>query len=269
MTDRARATFLFALYSLEITEVINRVVGAGASSNHEVQVLTHLFNAGPTSRRGLRELTGLSRSGVTQLVGRLEELGLVSSVQGADDKREVLCALTRGGRRRLRKLNDALGDYFVSSMSLVKQLVELLTDQPVVAERHERSTPLEVAGHMGAAGALVSRQLDTELGVHGVRPRLALATLASSGHVRPAQLAEMLGVSSGGLTYLVDQLESDALVQRSYGGVAHDRRAVVIRLTESGRAAAELMAHVLYEHADDVAASLSETLPSCAGRDNG
>ena len=122
---------------------------------------------------------------------------------------------------------------------------------------------------MGAAGASVSRQLDTELGVHGVRPRLALATLAVSGTARPAQLAEMLGVSSGGLTYIIDQLESDGLVQRSYGGVEHDRRAVVIRLTESGRAAAELMADVLYEHADDIAAALSETLTSRAGRDNG
>lgn len=268
MTDRARATFLFALYSIEITEVIDDVVGAGSSSNHEVQVLTHLFNVGPTSRRGLADLTGLSRSGVTQLVGRLEELGLVSSVQSLDDRRQVLCALTAGGRRRLRKLNDALGDYFVSSMPLVKELVELLTDRRIVPGEHERSTPLEVAGHMGAAGALVSRQLDTELGVHGVRPRLALATLASSGDARPLQLAELLGVSSGGLTYIIDQLEADGLVQRSYGGVEHDRRAVVIRLTQSGRAAAELMADVLFEHADDVAGALAETQPSGAARDN-
>ena len=101
-----------------------------------------------------------------------------------------------------------------------------------------------------------------------MRPRLALATLASSGDARPVQLAELLGVSSGGLTYIVDQLESDGLVQRSYGGVEHDRRAVVISLTQPGDAAAELMADVLYEHADDIAGALAETLPSCAALDN-
>jgi DNA-binding MarR family transcriptional regulator len=227
-----------------------------------VQVLSHLFEAGPTSRRELADLTGLSRSGLTQLVGRLEQLGLVDSVQSTEDRRQVLSVLTGGGRRRLRELGDALDDYFVSSASLVKELVELLTDQDIDGNERERGTPLEIAGRMGAAGSLVSRRLDAELIVGGVRPRLALATLAHWGDARPVQLAELLGVSSGGLTYVVDQLESDGLVRRSYGGVTHDRRAVVIRLTEAGRAAAGLMADALFEHADELGRALAETLTS-------
>jgi DNA-binding MarR family transcriptional regulator len=213
--DRARAVFLFAQYSVEITEVIDRAVGRGQSGNHEVQVLSHLFEAGPTSRRELADLTGLSRSGLTQLVGRLEQLGLVDSVQSTEDRRQVLSVLTGGGRRRLRELGDALDDYFVSSASLVKELVELLTDQDIDGNERERGTPLEIAGRMGAAGSLVSRRLDAELIVGGVRPRLALATLAHWGDARPVQLAELLGVSSGGLTYVVDQLESDGLFRGS------------------------------------------------------
>ena len=87
MNERARAAYLFALYSVEISEVIDGVVGAGSSSNHEVQVLTHLFNVGPTNRRGLRELTGLSRNGIGHLVARFDQLGLVDSVQSVNDKR--------------------------------------------------------------------------------------------------------------------------------------------------------------------------------------
>ena len=91
--------------------MIVAAVGGSNSSNHEVQVLTYLFGVGPTSRRGLGELTGLSRSGINKLVGRLEELGLVNSVRSVDDKRQVLCVLSRGGRRRLHDLDDALADY--------------------------------------------------------------------------------------------------------------------------------------------------------------
>jgi DNA-binding MarR family transcriptional regulator len=260
MTDRARATYLFALYSVEITEVIDGVVGAGSSSNHEVQVLTHLFNAGPTNRRGLRELTGLSRNGIAQLVGRLDELGLVSSTHGLDDKRVVLCALTRSGRRRIRELGTTLEEFFESSAPFVTEIVELLTGERAVVREHQRGTPLEIAGLMGGAGASLSRRLDEELGVNGLRPRLALATLAVWGTARPVQLADLLGVSSGGLTYIIDQLESDGLVQRTYGDVAHDRRAVVIALTPAGRASAQIMADLLHDHADDLAGALAETL---------
>lgn len=260
MTDRARAAYLFALYSVEITEVIDGVVGAGSSSNHEVQVLTHLFSVGPTTRRGLRELTGLSRNGVTQLVGRLDELRLVKSVQSPDDKREVLCALTRGGRHRVRQLGGTLDEFFASAAPSVMEIVELLTDRPVEPSETDRLNPLEIAGRMGAVGALLSRRLDEDLGVSGLRPRLALSTLAVWGTARPAQFADLLGVSSGGLTYIIDQLEADGLVHRSYGDVEHDRRAVVIALTESGRAAAKILADVLHEHADDVAGALTETL---------
>lgn len=268
MTERARAAYLFALYSAEISEVIDGVVGAGPSGNHEVQVLTHLFNVGPMNRRGLRELTGLSRNGIGHLVARLDELGLVDSVQSVDDKREVLCALSRGGRHRVRKLGTTLDEFFVSSAPFVTEIVELLTGEQVMLGEHERSTPLEITGRMGAAGASLSRQLDAELGVSGLRPRLALATLAVWRTARPAQLATLLCVSSSGLTYIIDQLESEGLVQRSYGDVEHDRRAVVIALTQPGRAAAELMADALYEHADDIAGALSETLTSSATRDN-
>ena len=62
----------------------------------------------------------------------------------------------------------------------------------------------------------------------------------------------MLGLTSGGTTYLVDQLDAAGLVERRHGAIPGDRRAVVIQLTPRGRDACERFADVLIEHADEL-----------------
>lgn len=256
-----RTLYLFSRYSVEITAVIDRAVGTAQSGNSDLQVLAHLFESGPTSRRDLGELTGLSRSGVAHLVGRLEDAGLVASRQNARDRREVLSVLTPSGRRRLKNLDRALRDHFAASAPLVKEIVGLLGADPERSDDGDGLTPMQIIGHMGSAGSKITRRLDGVIAASGARPRLVLAVLADWGEARPQQLAELLGVTSGGLTYIIDHLEVDGLVSRSHGKVVTDRRAVVITLTDKGRTTVDAIAAALEANASDVAAALLTSVP--------
>jgi DNA-binding MarR family transcriptional regulator len=250
-------------YSLELTDLIERAAGVGTAGNHELQVLTHLQVHGASRRQDLIALTGLSRTGAAQLIQRLERLGLVESHESHRDHRMVETELTPLGRRRVKRIEATIGEYFTSPNPLVKELLDLLTPPGSSSSptTKETMTSLDALGRIVALGARSSRLIDSAVGLTETRQRLTLATLAAWGETRPGQLSEELGLTSGGTTYLVDQLESAGLVERLYGTVPEDRRAVVIRLTPSGQAASERFSDVVFEHAD----ALAEVLAAAHG----
>ena len=61
-----------------------------------------------------------------------------------------------------------------------------------------------------------------------------LSRLAIDGTMRPGEIAELAGLSSGGVTKLVTRLEKQGLVSRSHDSVPDDRRAVLVSLTPRG-----------------------------------
>ena len=85
------------------------------------------------------------------------------------------------------------------------------------------------------------------------------STLLSWGLSRPKQLAEALHLSSGGLTYVMDQLESDGIVTRTYGEAA-DRRAVFVQLSDTGTKHGRSMCSALAASAPEICAALSLTV---------
>jgi DNA-binding MarR family transcriptional regulator len=257
----ARAVVRVYQYSLRLTALVDDVVGAGSSGNAEVQVLTALVETPALRPRDIMELTGLSRAGVAALVSRLEEIGLVERRHGKQDRRTVLTSLTRAGRRRLAELDTALEWHFVESRPIVEEIVTLLSgDQASSAKRDVSETALMVAGRMGAAGAPYDSQLADEVGLVNAKSRIALAALLADGPLRPGELADVLELTSGGLTYLVNQLEADGLVERSYGLLVEDRRAVVISLTERGAETAGTIASIFDAHSAGICDALSRTL---------
>jgi DNA-binding MarR family transcriptional regulator len=257
----ARAVVRVYQYSLRLTALVDDVVGAGSSGNAEVQVLTALVETPALRPRDIMELTGLSRAGVAALVSRLEEIGLVERRHGKRDRRTVLTSLTRAGRRRLAELDTALEWHFVESRPIVEEIVTLLSgDQASSAKRDVSETALMVAGRMGAAGAPYDSQLADEVGLVNAKSRIALAALLADGPLRPGELADVLELTSGGLTYLVNQLEADGLVERSYGLLVEDRRAVVISLTERGAETAGTIASIFDAHSAGICDALSRTL---------
>jgi DNA-binding MarR family transcriptional regulator len=85
----------------------------------------------------------------------------------------------------------------------------------------------------GLLARLLLRQLDGELS----RTELGLLNTLSSGPRRITELAGLEGVAQPTMTSLVKQLEQQGLVRRERQ--AHDRRVVLVQLTDDGAVALE------------------------------
>lgn len=66
-------------------------------------------------------------------------------------------------------------------------------------------------------------------------PIITLAVLVLEGPQRPGDLRQRTGLTSGGVTKLLQRLEGDGLVERQAGAIPEDRRAVRVTITRSGR----------------------------------
>lgn len=75
------------------------------------------------------------------------------------------------------------------------------------------------------------------------------------GPLRPGQVAEMMGMTTGGSTKVVDRLESQGWVVRQQGP-SFDGRAVVVTLTEEGRSVIRSAIHASAEAIDAFMAEL-------------
>jgi DNA-binding MarR family transcriptional regulator len=83
-------------------------------------------------------------------------------------------------------------------------------------------------------------------------PVLLLCHLATRGPLRPRTLQAATGLTSGGMTKQLDRLEHLGLIERSFGRVRGDRRAILISLTPEGRRVADAMAETVEERLDEV-----------------
>jgi len=81
--------------------------------------------------------------------------------------------------------------------------------------------------------ALAAAADDPELA--GNHPILVLCQLDGAGTQRPVDIQALTGLSSGGVTKLLDRLEAKGLIERTLGAVPGDRRAVIITITDRGR----------------------------------
>ncbi len=65
---------------------------------------------------------------------------------------------------------------------------------------------------------------------------VVLCTLDLEGARRPGVLQEVTGLSSGGVSKLIDRMEAAGVVKRTYGGVPGDNRGVLVTITRRGKA---------------------------------
>lgn len=99
---------------------------------------------------------------------------------------------------------------------------------------------------LGRLGMDLSQSISSSVG-----PDLAsnasvvtLFTLDLEGPLRPGALQELTGLSSGGVTKLLDRLEEIGLVKRRHGSVPGDRRGTEVRLTAKGHRTSRRIAQV-------------------------
>lgn len=76
---------------------------------------------------------------------------------------------------------------------------------------------------------------------------VVLCRLDLYGHQRPSDIMEVTGLTSGGVTKLIDRLEKAAWVERLDDAVPGDGRGVMVGLTDTGRESLRSMVNVLAE----------------------
>jgi DNA-binding MarR family transcriptional regulator len=252
--ELAVAWLLLARYSGMINEIMERVVATG--SNYDIAVLSHLYRHSEQRPHQLMAVTGLSRPSVAAVVARLERLGFLHRSFGESDRRTTLASLTALGRRRMSELGRALEAHFEASRALVTEFLDLLgwvSDDTAV--RGADDTALALIGRLAEAGAAYDARVDANVRSLDPRQLRAINILRSVGRSRPKQLAEALHLSSGGLTFVMDQLEAKGIVTRTHG--VDDRRAVFIELTAKGMQHSRAMAVALAASAPEICPPLN------------
>jgi DNA-binding MarR family transcriptional regulator len=66
-------------------------------------------------------------------------------------------------------------------------------------------------------------------------PLLVLCVLDLEGPKRPGALQDLVGLTSGGTSKLLDRMEHAGLIRRTYGTIDRDNRGVEVTLTARGR----------------------------------
>ena len=89
-------------------------------------------------------------------------------------------------------------------------------------------------------------------------PVLVLCLLDLDGPTRPGVIAEVVGLTSGGTTKLLDRMEAADLLHRAYGAIESDHRGVQVELTARGRTLLRQATTALLEHLPDASATVKE-----------
>ena len=118
----------------------------------------------------------------------------------------------------------------------------------------ERAVTLKLWVVLSRAYTAVLKHVEADMNRHGLTPG-EFGVLEALHHKGPLQLGDVqhkVLVSSGGMTYLVDRLERQGLVERRDN--PDDRRARYAALTPAGDA---LMARIFPEHAAAIERALN------------
>lgn len=213
---------------------------AEVSSNRSVQVLMRLHSAGPVRPRDLQAPTGLTSGGLSKLLDRLVTLGVVERFArgGAGDGRSVLVRLTRSGHAAVRRMTNALVDAHDDCRPLAKeleQLAETTGARPMVLDC-EVTDVVELMARAGAVVIVALGRGEGPAAIDATRALTALGYVDLNPQSRPISLVDLLGLSTGGVSKLLDRLEAEGLLERRHGLLESDRRAVVLEVTDAGRA---------------------------------
>jgi DNA-binding MarR family transcriptional regulator len=170
----------------------------------------------------------------------------------------VRIALTDKGRRTASIIDDVASASLRELADELDALVSIAGQVGVPAGRADPAASAAVLARLGRVGVQLSEALRSSP-VDDHASVLVLCLLDGDGTCRPGRLVEALGMSSGGVTKLVDRLAARGLVDRSYGTLA-DRRGVVISITPAGIEELDTVLGVVLSHlreASSAAASLA------------
>lgn len=140
------------------------------------------------------------------------------------------------------------------------------TQQSVPGAVNEGLTPNEVRETqrfvilLGRLGLELSAAIHDAVGAD-LASNAAVVTLSLldlEGPKRPGELQVATGLSSGGVSKLLDRLEAADLIARQTGSIAADRRGVIVSIAAEGRRASEAIAWAIRGRFDDLRVFVKE-----------
>lgn len=99
-------------------------------------------------------------------------------------------------------------------------------------------------------GAFMTKKLADVAGDELVVQNVSITVLCRldlNGPLRPNEIADLEDMTTGGVSKLLDRLESGGLIERKRGVLATDKRAVLVVITPKGRSLARRMGEVIAE----------------------
>jgi DNA-binding MarR family transcriptional regulator len=244
---------------LDITKAIEEAGLADIESNRDCQVLSMLLREGSQRPRDLLPRTGMTSGGLTKLLDRLETLHMVTRDYGhvPGDHRGVSVCLTMAGRAAITVVSLVMEQSLRDDELEISRALELL--EQVSPGRSgqidsENSPPVinDIVIELAELGEALLHALTTDLqpvGQNSANTTLALWYIGRNGMTRPSHLMEATGLSSGGVSKLLDHLEAAGLIRRVAGRLT-DGRAVTVDLTERGRQELTTRLVQMSEHLD-------------------
>ena len=248
---------LLRRFSVDFTSIADAVLSTEYIGNAQLRAIVAIAGTGPQTTRQLAQGSGMSRAATTKLVNHLEATDLVEISRDPRDRRRVLVTPTDSGQSAFQRLSVDLDVCFRRAEPIAKEIVRDIDDHLAVTDRDIDTCgtdgPLELLDEIARVGIELD---DACRHVTGFQPpqgrqRVALIMLVYSNDLRPGDFAEELGLSSGGVSHLLDQLEGEGLVERRYGALV-DRRGVVVTITDRGRAAMDAFCRGVREVAPEL-----------------
>ncbi len=131
-------------------------------------------------------------------------------------------------------------------------------------ERHESRNEYDGATAriivaLGDAGRVISEAVRSSTGfklLNDNSTMVAFLLLWLSGPMRPGEIAEAMGITTGGSTKIVTKLETNGLVSRLHDSDP-DGRAVIVSLTEKGERTADAVLDAVGEAVRDLMVRLT------------
>lgn len=214
-----------------------RACGPEYAQNSSIAVLGTLAFGGSTRPRDLCRSTRLTSGGLSNLLSRLERDGLIE--RSERDGRAVFVSLTAAGHTMESEVSGAIAQALSSCSASIKNLIVLLVQAGAKPADIELLIGTMDNTKMGLAiartGVKLSEALKAVQLVGGVAGALALAVLETVGDSRPRSISNLIGISSGGVSRLLDRLEEASLVERRPDVIEADHRGVVISITPEGQ----------------------------------
>ena len=208
------------------------------SSNVAIATLTHLAGEGPSRARDLLQPTRLTRGGLSNLFSRLESAGLITRTYGTvpGDRRSAMVALTEAGSDVVSAISHVVANTLDALSAELADLAGALESlAPTDLSPNATTATADRLNLLSLAGAAMTKAL-ADVDPDDPTPSktaVVLARAAQPGHTRPRELIESTGLSSGGVSQLLDRLEQADLVRRRTN-LPPDRRVVTVELTTRG-----------------------------------